>query len=576
MAKMSKKQSKQLVLDEMNNSIKRDAILKKDLQLLYMFSMDSIDKEIKAFLKRYEEKGINISELRKRATNEEISELNRRIEKYIRQKELTSGEKLQVDVFNALSKLTRLELLQYHIDLAMLELSDSERELSEKFLNQEYTKGLELSAKTMGIDVLSAGQLALAMKMIVREDFKGQTWSQRLWKNQKALRERVSVIVADSLLRGKNPKGFASAIQKEFNVSRHAVTRLLITEGTRVNANVQVESMKANGYEYFEIVPEPSACDFCKPLANKPVRNDEALSGVTIPPFHPHCKCGLVASAGDEMKENKNPPHITSMILDSNIKTLQLYEEYSSRRQRLSVSQYIPEEEALQISNKIHDILDKSTYSMRFDFKNIDKLLKSQRFLNQFETNTSNGAVGKTAKMYRKQATGNLFGANVKKLKRKDFEKYGYFGDIDAFSDYKFNQSYHAGVNQYGDVIIRFNKNKMQDRTTFTINNSLGPSVKEELIADNPMVPKLVGIEKEKIFDYSTKILDNEINTVNQLVELLGVRYIEAQYHGNVLLNDVNEIYFTKNMPNETQIEQLKKFGIKLFKLGDDNFAEIE
>lgn len=300
MNKKNKNPSKQPIIEEMANSIKRDAILKKDLQLLYMFSMDTIEKEIQAFIARYEKKGINVSELKKRVTVDEIAVLKRRIEQYLQQKKKTTGGTLQLDQFNALNTLSRLELLQYQIDLAMLELTDGEHRIADKFLQQEFLKGLEVSAQSIGANVMSANQLAISMNTIIHEDFKGQKWSSNIWKNKEALRKEVSIVVAHSLLRGKNPIVAVNKIRDLFKTSEYESRRLLITEGTRVNANAQVAVMKANGYDYCEIVPESNACGICKPLANRPIKIDDAVSGENIPPFHPHCKCGLVASVREE------------------------------------------------------------------------------------------------------------------------------------------------------------------------------------------------------------------------------------------------------------------------------------
>ena len=52
-------------------------------------------------------------------------------------------------------------------------------------------------------------------------------------------------------------------------------------------------------------------------------------------------------------------------------------------------------------------------------------------------------------------------------------------------------------------------------------------------------------------------------------------RYIELQYHGDITLDDVNEICFSKDLPKEDIIKILKDKNIKLFRLEDEKIVEI-
>lgn len=207
------------------------------------------------------------------------------------------NEQFPPNLSGDLYRLNRLETLQYHIDVAVLELIDGENEIAIKHLENEYVQGAISIGRTMDDFVVKPEQLKDKMQTVISEDFHGQNWSRTLWKNQEALRRSVSIAVADTMLRGKNPTTFISQIRKEFDASQFAARRLLITEATRVNANAQVEMMKRNGYEQFQIVTEPSACAYCKPKDGIIYSLEQTKSGVDIPPFHPHCKCGLVAFA---------------------------------------------------------------------------------------------------------------------------------------------------------------------------------------------------------------------------------------------------------------------------------------
>lgn len=192
--------------------------------------------------------------------------------------------------------------------------------------------------------------------------------------------------------------------------------------------------------------------------------------------------------------------------------------------------------------------------------------------MNQFETGTSGGTLN--AK-YRRQATNQLFGLSGKRLKKPEFEKYGYFGNKDAYKDFAYNLTSYNGVFQYGDVIIHFKKDKVANKTTFTVNNSLGPAVSKKLVADNPNRPNLVGIDNRVLKEKVDLLKTGKIETPEEASKALGVRYLEVQYHGDVNLSDVSSMYFT-NTPSEKQIQSLKEFGINLYVKEGDQFVQIE
>lgn len=251
-------------------------------------------------------------------------------------------------------------------------------------------------------------------------------------------------------------------------------------------------------------------------------------------------------------------------------RTLEDFEEYSKNYYEKNIKGQISKEGEDAIVNILNDLIDKSEFSMRFKSKNFDSLLESERFLNQFETGTSGGTI---SDKYRKEATKQLFGTGNKRLKASEREKYGYLGNNNFVKDYQFNNKYYSGVNQYGDVIVRFNKN-IRDRVTFTIDNSLGEAVNKRIISSSVNDINVSCMSKIRLqeFNYYVKH-DGEINTVEQLIEKFHVRYIETQYHGDLKLSDVSEICFTDVVPNN--LEKLKELGIKLFKIEGENIVEI-
>ena len=259
--------------------------------------------------------------------------------------------------------------------------------------------------------------------------------------------------------------------------------------------------------------------------------------------------------------------------LDLKQKTLSNFDHHARKWYNDHVEKQLSFGDIESTSNKIKDVLENSELSMRFKSENIDKLIESKRFMNQFETGTSGGTINEN---YRRQATEQLFGIKGGRFKKSEFEKYGYFANKDPYEDFLYNSKSWGGVSQNGDVIVRFSKDKMLSRTTFTINNSLGPAVYKDLVADNPNSPHLLSVDKNYLQKYVDLLKNKNVRTPEELTKTLGIRYIEAQFHGEVGLTDISSMYFTNKISNNNQINALKSYGIDVFVKEGEKFVRVE
>lgn len=71
---------------------------------------------------------------------------------------------------------------------------------------------------------------------------------------------------------------------------------------------------------------------------------------------------------------------------------------------------------------------------------------------------------------------------------------------------------------------------------------------------------------KNKITSYTT---------VQELKKILKIRYIELQFHGDLLVEDIKEIYFTEEVPNNVILEKFKNSGVRIYKKNGDDINEI-
>lgn len=582
--------------------MERDATLSDEMTRLYNYHFKELEKEIRAFSERYASKNnLPLSEVKARVDGMDVKAFEEKAKRYVAEKDFSAKANSELSLYNLKMKMNRLELLQYQLDLEMVALGDAEHKMTERFLNDEYIQTLKTQSGLLGRSVLSSSQIEKVVQTTLNTSFKGAKWSNRIWQRQDALRGIVAQMTEDYLLKGRNPTTMISKIRKEFGVSASEAKRLAVTEGARVATEAERQSYIANGYDEYEFIAEPKACDICRPLDGKIFKVADMLPGENAAPMHPHCRCATAAhfsmsekeyerlikasadslqtesdKRGEKTKYIEKVPSIGagfSYGLDLTHKTLQNFVDNAKKWYNSHIESQLTDDEIKVSSKVLKKVIDNSAYSMRFKYANIDKLIESGKFMNQFETGTSGGTLN--AK-YRRQATKQLFGLSGKRLKKSEFEKYGYFGNKDAIKDYTHNSTSWGGVGQYGDVIIHFVKDKVANKTTFTVNNSLGPAVYQELVADNPNRPNLVGIDKELLKETVDLLKAGNIKTPEEASKALGVRYLETQYHGEIGMSDISSMYFTKDKPSDKQIKSLKEFGINLYVKEGDQFVKIE
>ena len=514
-------------------------------------------------------------------------------------------------------RMKRLERLSADLDLMRSSIYLSEKQGSDGFysdlMKDSYYKATFDLQQQTGLAYSFSDLPETEIKRLQGLKWTGEAYSDRIWSNTGALASSVKDELLVSLMTGRSVRDTSQAIAERFEVGQNKARRLVRTESAFFHNQMELlsyEDAEITKYKFVAVLDKRTS-HICQQHDNKVYNTDEAVPGVNYPPLHPWCRSTTIAHDDDidysklerrarnpktgkveyvpadmsykewyskyvekDEKEQKNAfMDSFSNGLDLKQKTLSNFDHYARKWYNDYVEKQLSFEDIELASNKIKDVLENSELSMRFKSENIDKLIDSTRILNQFETGTSGGTVNLK---YRRQASEQLFGLQGKRLKKHDFEKYGYFGNRDPYEDFLHNSKSWGGVSQYGDVIVRFSKDKMLSRTTFTINNSLGPAVYKDLVADNPNSPHLLSIDKNYLQDYVELLKNKNARTPEELTKTLGIRYIEAQFHGDVGLTDISSMYFTNKIPNNNQINALKSYGIDVFVKEGEKFVRVE
>ena len=416
-----------------------------------------------------------------------------------------------------------------------------------------------------------------------------------------------------SLEQGNTSDTFIKDVVSDYKLPKgylEGVYRTVTTQAQQRGHLEQQLNMIDLGYKYgmFTSVLDGRETHKCHNMNGKILPIKEFIEKGLYPPLHYRCRSSIIQLDDDDLKDmnlkvtknieenpnrfsdyrknesylelfNKKKEEVKKLVKTITVKevrelpkTLRAYEEYSKNWIETIGKDYYDDELIEIVNNKLKPIMERGEYSMRFKSQYIESLLKDGRFKNQFETKTSGGSLSPT---YRKKATSKLFGVDIKGFKYKEYEKYGYLFSENVTEEWK-EKGINSGTKQYGDIIIRFKKENLKNRVTYTLDDSLGNACFGELIAGNIENINQLGISRrtmKNLKDNKNKI--TSYTTVQELKKILKIRYIELQFHGDLLVEDIKEIYFTEEVPSNVILEKLKNGGVKIYKKNGDDINEI-
>ena len=213
----------------------------------------------------------------------------------------------------------------------------------------------------------------------------------------------------------------------------------------------------------------------------------------------------------------------------------------------------------------IQSVVDSNAYSMRVNAKDMQSIIDGG-FKNQFETKTSGGTLSTRDRM---TASYRLFGNDTLNMEDNEFEKYGYLGSNDLIADYK-----SSATGQYGKTIVKFNKDRLNDRVTYTVGDSLGNALYNDVIGgkigDKCSVSGVPVFSTDDLLDYFKESDLDLIDNADELAQIMGCRYWELQFHGKLTIDDVDSVCFTKtdrDLVTDEMIDQLKDRGVKCYEI---------
>ena len=167
------------------------------------------------------------------------------------------------------------------------------------FLGEKQIEFMQMSL----IEVFSQGQIALEESLnippatlnekvaeeIVRQAYKGATFSERTWADMSLLREQIEKKIIETAIQGKDVRKASKELQERLNVGLSDAKRIVITETSNVfNEACRTRAIE-KGYTSYTVLTERGACEKCIPLKGKQFSLYEKVL-----PKHPYCKCTML------------------------------------------------------------------------------------------------------------------------------------------------------------------------------------------------------------------------------------------------------------------------------------------
>lgn len=271
----------------------RMAEIKKRLQ----YAQDEIQKEIDAQWQRFSNgQKITISEAMKRSDKMDIEAFARKAKKYVETKDFSDKANQELKLYNVTMRVNRLELLKANIGLELISTFDELDTYFSNELSQTALAEFERQAGILGLTVPKNGY-ADTIKQIVNGSFQTvdfPTFSDNLWQYQAELKSDLDKLLVRSITQGINPKQLAPQLKKLMTEqgrenARYNSQRLMITETSRVQMDVQKDSYGKADVTQYEYIAEPTACRICASLDGKIFDVDDMQPGKNANPMHPFC-----------------------------------------------------------------------------------------------------------------------------------------------------------------------------------------------------------------------------------------------------------------------------------------------
>lgn len=284
----------------------------KEIEKQYKIAENKIKSDIeKWYIRIADNNQISLADAKKLLTKDELKEFKWSLAEYT-QKAKSGAWKKELENASARVHIKRLEALQLQVQNSIETLRNKENEMLEDYLIKNYedtyyhslyeiSKGLNLKTSFATLDKNKINQVI--GKPWLKD---GKTFSDRIWQDKEQLINTLRTKITQSFITGSTLDEAVEDISKfvsdKIKNKEYVARRLLETESAAYASKAQIEAFKSIDVEKYEIVAtlDLHTSEICQEMDGKVFNISDQEIGVTVPPFHSHCRTVIAPYFDDE------------------------------------------------------------------------------------------------------------------------------------------------------------------------------------------------------------------------------------------------------------------------------------
>ena len=262
--------------------------------------LHELDKEISIFYARYAaNESISMADARRLLRDSELEDFRMSLDEF-RGKAIAGGFDKELEEVYLRSRISRLQALQTQIELRMMELFSSQRDVLRDHLQERYTDTYYRTVYAVSQQVDVASTFARidpqTVEKILATPWVGSEFSSRIWADKDKLTRELMQTLSRGFVRGDSLDRMTKEFARRMGVSESRAATLIHTESAHMAAEAAEQGYRETGIRSyrFEAALDLKTCAVCGALDQREFPLAERETGINYPPLHPRCRCTTV------------------------------------------------------------------------------------------------------------------------------------------------------------------------------------------------------------------------------------------------------------------------------------------
>lgn len=262
--------------------------------------LHELDKEISIFYARYAaNESVSMADARKLLRDAELEDFRMSLDEF-RGKAIAGGFDKELEEVYLRSRISRLQALQTQVELRMMELFGSQRDVLRDHLQERYTDTYYRTVYAVSQQADVASTFARidpqTVEKILAAPWAGSEFSSRIWADKDKLTRELMQTLSRGFVRGDSLDRMTKEFAKRMGVSESRAATLIHTESAHMAAEAAEQGYRETGIRSyrFEAALDLKTCAVCGALDQREFPLAEHETGINYPPLHPRCRCTTV------------------------------------------------------------------------------------------------------------------------------------------------------------------------------------------------------------------------------------------------------------------------------------------